>query len=58
MQGTEGALLSKGQNALFGILLPLIFLIVAFLVVLSTSNGEGPSLETRAGMHVSLRKAA
>ena len=53
MNEAEGAILSKGKKALFGIFLPLIFLILAFLVVLSTSNGEGPSVGGR-GMVLAL----
>jgi hypothetical protein len=53
MQGAGGALLSRGKKALFGILAPLIFLVAAFLVVLSTSNGEGPSVGGR-GMVLAL----
>lgn len=53
MQGDEGTILSKGKKALFGILAPLIFLVVAFWVVLSTATGEGPSIGGR-GMVLAL----
>ncbi len=48
MQGTKGAILSRGKKALFGILAPLIFLVAAFWLVLSTSSGEGPSIGGRS----------
>lgn len=53
IQGAERAILSKGKKALFGILAPLIFLVVAFWVVLSTATGEGPSIGGR-GMVLAL----
>jgi hypothetical protein len=53
MQMAEGVMLTKGKKALFGILAPLVFLVVAFFAVLSTSNGEGPSIGGR-GMVLAL----
>ena len=53
MEGADEAPPSKGKKALIGILSPLIFLVVAFLVVLSTATGAGPSVGGR-GMVLAL----
>ncbi len=53
MQAAEGVILTKSKKALFGVVAPLIFLVVAFWVVLSTANGEGPSIGGR-GMVLAL----
>jgi hypothetical protein len=47
MRSDDGALLSRGKKALYGLLAPLVVGVVGFWAILVATHGEGPSVGGR-----------